>query len=370
MATLEELAKAARAWAKQEAHDIKTGAKIVPGRSTTPEIEKLQKTKLAANFDEKGLPELRDRTTTGAIKSDITRRPEKDAGRVKAQRVREATMADSFHAKAIKRLQSEASALARTKASADVHPSKTAVDITPYQIGPNADAKSNRALAKIIQNGAANDLRRSNAEVGIMKPSAPHVDTQRAEVPKMRERWVEMQKSRAEQRSTVKPMSIQAKKASRETKQQMAERVYKSQTQTMQSSMAESDLAMVGQTKAPIGEGQRDLGRSVAKTIQRGQEGDTELLKIAKGRAKAGVSVAGPDTPASKAAMGVKPKALSFKQKWKLSQAAGKMGGKLGAYGMVKGIVEGADTLRKLKSGAYDLTPEGTAKPRKGVVES
>jgi len=218
-----------------------------------------------------------------------------------------------------------------------------------------------------IKAQSAAETGEAQAFVGVMKPQAPHVDTQRAEVPKMRERWDQMQKSIAEQRSSVKPMTLKEKKVSKETKTQMAERVYKSQTQTMHSSLAESDLAMVGQSKNPIGEGARDLGRSVTRTIRRGAEGDTELLKLAKSRSKAGLSVAGPGSGEVK-----KPRwnAKSSNLKAKFGGAAGKLGGKLGAYGMIKGIVEGADTLRKMKSGAYDLTPEGGTKLKKGYTES
>ena len=106
---------------------------------------------------------------------------------------------------------------------------------------------------------------------------------------------------------------------------------------------------------------QKDLGRATVNTIARDPEGAPSLLKLAKSRAAKGQSVAG------------KPGNLEGSRQSlsnSLRSKAGKLGGKLGAYGMVKGIVEGAETLRKMKSGAYDLTPEGTAKPKKGVVES
>jgi hypothetical protein len=61
---------------------------------------------------------------------------------------------------------------------------------------------------------------------------------------------------------------------------------------------------------------------------------------------------------------------LAGKAMGAVGRLGGKLGGKLGMYGAIKGAIEGADTLRKLKSGAYDLTPEGTAKLKKGYEES
>ena len=115
-----------------------------------------------------------------------------------------------------------------------------------------------------------------------------------------------------------------------------------------------------GQSRVPIGQGKKDLGRSVIRTIRSGQTGDTELLKIAKKRTVTGRSVAGPD-PA-------KPPTMA--QRVKAAKAAGKLGGRLGMYGAIKGAFEGAETLRKLKTGAYDMTVEGGAKLKKGHVES
>jgi len=113
-----------------------------------------------------------------------------------------------------------------------------------------------------------------------------------------------------------------------------------------------------------IGTPQKDLNRSVLNTVRKeastpGSEGT--LRKLAQKRQAAGNPVAG------------RPGNLDGSRNTlsnRLKGIGGKMGGKLGAYGIIKGVVEGASTLRKLKSGAYDLTPEGTAKPKKGVVES
>lgn len=49
---------------------------------------------------------------------------------------------------------------------------------------------------------------------------------------------------------------------------------------------------------------------------------------------------------------------------------AGAMSGKLGIYGAIKGALEGSKTLRKLKTGAYDLTPTGEPVLKKGLIES
>ena len=115
-----------------------------------------------------------------------------------------------------------------------------------------------------------------------------------------------------------------------------------------------------GQSREPIGQGRKDLGRSVTRSIRAGQEGDTELLKIARRRSTAGRSIAGPD-PAKPPTMAARARA---------ARAAGKVGGRLGMYGAIKGAFEGAETLRKLKTGAYDMTVEGGAKLKKGHVES
>ena len=115
-----------------------------------------------------------------------------------------------------------------------------------------------------------------------------------------------------------------------------------------------------GQSREPIGQGRKDLGRSVTRSIRAGQEGDTELLKIARRRSTAGRSIAGPD-PAKPPTMAARARA---------ARAAGKVGGRLGMYGAIMGALEGAQTLRKLKTGAYDMTVEGGAKLKKGHVES
>jgi hypothetical protein len=62
------------------------------------------------------------------------------------------------------------------------------------------------------------------------------------------------------------------------------------------------------------------------------------------------------------------------KMESKASSSASKAGknlrGKLGMYGAIKGALEGAKTLRKLKTGAYDLTPTGEPVLKKGLIES
>lgn len=118
----------------------------------------------------------------------------------------------------------------------------------------------------------------------------------------------------------------------------------------------------------------KDLGRAVTNTIRREQAPGllgsfTEpkggsLAKLAKERAARGEPIAGLRDN-SDGSRNFKSNALK-----KAGKIGGKLGGKLGVYGTLKSIVEGVDTLRKLKTGAYDLTPEGTATPKKGVIES
>ena len=126
-------------------------------------------------------------------------------------------------------------------------------------------------------------------------------------------------------------------------------------------------------TQEVPGAGRKDLGRSTLNVIksESGKSDGGSLMTLAKKRQARGQSIAGKpgNLDGSRQSLsnalrkGNAPGA-------KIKGIAGKLGGKLGMFGVIKGVVEGADTLRKLKSGAYDLTPEGTAKPKKGVVES
>jgi len=116
-------------------------------------------------------------------------------------------------------------------------------------------------------------------------------------------------------------------------------------------------------TQEVPGAGRKDLGRSTLNVIksESGKSGGGSLMALAKKRQAKGHSIAG------------KPGNLDGSRNSlsnRLKGIGGKLGGKLGMYGIAKSVIEGASTLRKLKSGAYTLTPEGTAKPKKGVVES
>ena len=140
------------------------------------------------------------------------------------------------------------------------------------------------------------------------------------------------------------------------------------------------DFDQAGQSKYPIGQGQKDLGRSMVRAIRAEKDaplgqlttGDGALARLAKKRLSAGKSIAG--VPGNLDAESRQSFSNSLKaagsKLGKLGKVAGKAGGALGMYGIIKGVVEGAETLRKLKTGAYGVSPEGTAVPRKGIVES
>lgn len=227
---------------------------------------------------------------------------------------------------------------------------KAAQDITPYQIGPNADAKANKGDARMARSMEAKDLRskRMIAEGRLGDPSP-------------------MPGSPEDLKSAGLRDTLDLGK------------------RTAAHNLQSREFPKTKSGDLEFGTPKKDLGRSVLNIIRREADipsSEGSLRKLAQKRVAQSRSVAGPDAPSVPknrsilkrgpgAAVG-KIAEIESKRRAALALggAAGKLGGKLGAYGMIKGVVEGAETLRKMKSGAYDLTPEGSTKLKKGYTES